>query len=105
MVTKKGEKRSGHWLMEELRRLDERAPIVDTKWSVVEVTPGYNTGGYYDQDIPENVVIVSPFLDSREEAEAWRDEHEPDEGKSLELVKHVAREHKYVQWTSTKVKG
>ena len=58
---------------------------VKTVWAVVEHTPGYNTGGYYDQDIPEENRVVSPWFDTREEAVEWRDRHEPDKGNSLRI--------------------
>lgn len=66
-------------------------------WHVVEHTPGYNTGGYYDQDIKARNVKVSPDFDTEAEAQAWLDEHEPDEGNSLvikrmRLVRRVITE-------------
>lgn len=61
--------------------------IVKTTWAVWEHTPGYNTGGYYDQDIPAENHLVSPWFDTKEEAVAWRDRHEPDKGNCL-LIGH-----------------
>lgn len=84
-------------------RFDEDYPIVETKWAVEEVTPAYNTGGYYDQDIPEEAVTVSPKFDSREEAERWMDEHEADKGKYLALIRLTGREHRFVNWTRSRM--
>jgi hypothetical protein len=43
--------------------------------------------------------IVSPAqYEDRKRAEEWMDLHEPDEGKTLKVVKKVARQ--YVQWGS-----
>lgn len=76
-------------LNEFLRKEAERyrKSVVKTQWAVWEHTPGYNTGGYYDQDVPAENKLVSPWFDSKEEAEEWRDRHEPDKGNYL-LIGH-----------------
>lgn len=66
-----------------LRELEEKT--VKFKWQVVEHTPGYNTGGYYDQDVPEKNVVVSPSFDTEAEAVAWANGHVADAGKSLKI--------------------
>lgn len=106
MVKKKGEEEARkNRFQDTLNRVNERNPVVETKWSVEEVTPGYNTGGYYDQDIPEHFGQVSPFFNTREEAQAWMDEHEPDDGKYLAIRKHVAREMRMINWVSVRVRN
>lgn len=102
MVQKKGEKKKS--IVDIIREIDERHPVIDTKWSVEEVTPGYNTGGYYDQDIPEGFERVSDYFETREEAEAWMDEHEADEGKFLAVRKHALRVYTTHNWVSVRVK-
>lgn len=101
MVRKRNEE-PRNWLQAEFDRLDKQSPIVETKWVVEEVTPAYNTGGYYDQDIPAKHVTVSPVFDTEAEAVEWLWEHLPDDGKYLEVVKMIAREHKYITWTKVR---
>src|SRR5689334_11272160 len=70
------------------------------RWAVNEHTPGYNTGGYYDNDVPAKNTIVSPYFDTEEEAQDWMDEHEPDKGKSLNVVRHRLVKREYTEWVS-----
>jgi hypothetical protein len=86
MVKKKSDtvmKGLNDYLNEVGDRLDRET--VKFQWAVVEHTPAYNTGGYYDQDIPEENVVVSDYFDEESEAEDWRDQHEPDKGKELRI--------------------
>jgi hypothetical protein len=87
MVQEKGQKRRSfaEQLTEIKTDLDSRT--VRVKWVVYEVTPGYNTGGYYDQDIPAEYHKVADELQSEQEAIDWIDRHEPDPGKRLEYSK------------------
>lgn len=73
--------------------------IIKTVWFVVETTPAYNTGGYYDTDVEEVNIGVSPDCDSAEEAREWMDRHEPDEGKYLRVAKSHLRKITYNTWT------
>jgi len=104
MVQKKNTKPRGSWLEEELKRIDKEHPVVATKWAVEEVTPAYTSSGYFGQDYPEKSIIVSPEYDTEEDAVKWMDEHEADRGKFLALVKLTGREHRFVSWTTTRVK-
>lgn len=105
MVRKKNEEREGgDWLKRSLERINKESPVVEEKYSVEEVTPAYNTGGYYDQDIPEEFVKVSGYFETKEEAEAWMDEHEADEGKFLAVRKHIAREMRTTHWLSVRLR-
>lgn len=85
-------------MAEFLRKESERyrKSVVKTQWAIYEHTPGYNTGGYYDQDIPADNKLVSPWFDTKEEAIEWRDRHEPDKGKYL-LLAHSDLTRKVVQ--------
>lgn len=104
MVSKKGEnKEKKDWLREELERINKDNPVIDTYWSVEEVTPGYNTGGYYDQDIPESFETVADRFETEEDAFAWMNEHEADEGKYLAVRKHTAREYTTKHWFSVRM--
>jgi hypothetical protein len=82
-AAKKRQQRMKDFLEEERRRMEENT--VDRRWYVVEHTPGYNTGGYYDQDIPAENHVVSPYFKTKKEAQEWFDKHEPDKGKTLRI--------------------
>ena len=71
---------------------------LETKWFVIEHTPGYNTGGYYDTDVPPKNSVVSDGFDSPEEAQEWLDRHEPDQGKSLHIWRKRLIRHIYTEW-------
>lgn len=51
--------------------------VVDERWWVEEYRPGYNTGGYYDQDIPEKVVDTSEYFKTKAEAVEYLESVEP----------------------------
>lgn len=72
--------------------------ILDTRWLVIEHTPAYNTGGYYDQDIPEKNEIVSPYFKTKEEAVAWMNDHVPDKGKTLWVRHQNKRSRTIIEW-------
>lgn len=65
---------------------------------MIEHTPGYNTGGYYDQDIPAKNRVVSPSFDSEGEAKAWMDEHEPDKGNTLIIKRKRLIRREWTEW-------
>lgn len=52
---------------------DQLGTVVDERWWVEEVHYAYNTGGYYGQDVPEEVVSKSKYFDSRENAKEYMD--------------------------------
>lgn len=60
---------------------------VRIKWQVIEHTPGYNTGGYYDTDVPAKHVVVADDFETEKAAQDWMDAHEPDEGNRLYILK------------------
>lgn len=88
-------------LQRERREAQERfqKSIVKTVYGVLEVTPAYNTGGYYDQDIPEKRVLVSPDFATKAEAEEWMDQHEADKGNHLLIAVNHLRERTFRDWT------
>lgn len=98
MVKKKEQK--GDWLRETLRETHERLQrdTLEFKWVVVEHTPGYNTGGYYDVDVPAKTVVVSPDFSTEEEAEGWMGEHEPDKGNTLLVKRKRKIRREYTDW-------
>lgn len=93
-MKRKGEKKLS--LMEELKQnIDaSRGEYIRSRFSILEVTPpqrciqGDGHGGSEIIWIGEKRVAVSDFFDTREEAKAFMDEHEPDEGNSLKIVEH-----------------
>ena len=91
-------------LAESLRRqaedFNERNPVIKERWYVVEVTPSryvHDThGGYWTEGL---VVAVSPyFYSDKKFAQQWMDEHEPDEGKRLEIRHNKLRRYTYEKW-------
>lgn len=80
---------------EELKR-----NTIKFRWVVIEHTPGYNTGGYYDTDVPAKNRIVSPYFDTLQGAQEWMDRHEPDKGKSLNIVRHRLLRREWTEWVS-----
>ena len=100
MVQKKGAKTEIQELNDFLAKEAERyrKSVIDTVWFVVEHTPGYNTGGYYDQDVDPVNRKVSPDFSEKSEAIAWRDEHEPDEGNKLLIAHQDKTRRVYEEW-------
>ena len=85
-------------MKEERERRDRESPVLKTRWFVLEIRPAYNTGGYYDQDIPEERRVVSPYFDTQELAQDWMDKHEPDKGKHLKISYENLRKICYNRW-------
>lgn len=82
----------------ERQKADLDAHTIRFRWCVVEHTPAYNTGGYYDQDIKAKNVVVSEYFDTEEQAIAWRDRHEPDEGNTLFVKRERLVQRSYQEW-------
>lgn len=98
MVSKKTAS-NPNWITDELDRIREYyGPVLKERFYVIEHTPAYNTGGYYDQNIPAKNRMVSPYFDTEDEAKAWMDEHEPDKGKFLHIWKDQLFERKIREW-------
>lgn len=70
------------------------------KWAVIEHTPGYNTGGYYDTDVPAKNVVVSDYFKTEAEAQTWMDAHEPDKGNKLFIQRYRLLRRVYEEWVS-----
>jgi len=87
-------------LREQSEDFNKRNPIVDQRWYVVEITPAYNTGGYYDQDIPEKREIVSSYFDNPKDADEWLTRHEPDDGKTLKIIRDNKRRFTHERWVT-----
>lgn len=100
MATKKGSK--GPSIMDMMRKqaeeIDKKNPIIATAFYVDEVTPGYNTGGYYDQDIPEERRRVSPFYGCDGQCYEWVDMHDPENGNHFEIMKQHKRRTVTERW-------
>ena len=97
-AAKKQQQRKADFLREQAERLQKST--IRFRWAVNEHNPGYNTVGYYDTDVPAKNRIVSPFFDSEEEAVEWMDRHEPDEGNSLNVVRHRLVKREWTEWVS-----
>lgn len=107
MVQKKNQK---NWLeswIEEHEKRKRDNPIIKTVWYVVEITPSYRyaTGdGHGGTDYEWSNTRedrVSPEFDTRKDAEAWMNEHEPDHGKILKIDSVNLRrftEDRWVTW-------
>ena len=93
MVKKKESEYGIDWLQSTLDRIEsEYGPVLQERFYVIEHTPAYNTGGYYDQDVPAENHIVSPYFETEAAAQSWMDEHVPDKGKSLFIRKEQMQE-------------
>ena len=77
-----------------------RKETVGERWYVGEHTPAYNTGGYYDTDVPAKTVRVSAFFDTEKEAQDWADMHEADEGNELRICHDLLLEKTVRSWSS-----
>lgn len=78
--------------MRELWAQDVKARLgepVDTRFFVEEYTEAYNTGGYYDQDIPEEIVDRSEYFKTEAEALAHLELVEPAKGNKLRIRKQT----------------
>lgn len=81
---------------ESQRQLD--ANTIDFRWVVVEHTPAYNTGGYYDEDIPAKDVVVAGDFFNEKTAQEWIDKHEPDEGNTLIIKRKRLIKREITEW-------
>lgn len=68
------------------------------RWAVNEHTPEYDYGDGWSHPIPAENRIVSPFFDTEEAAVEWMDRHEPDKGKSLNVVRHRLLRRTWTEW-------
>lgn len=84
------------YLKAESERLDRQT--LEVNWAVFEYTPAYNTGGYYDQDIPEQWVRVSEWFREEANADEWKSQHLPDEGKELRIRRRRLIERTTREW-------
>lgn len=100
MATKKGTKEPSIMdaILAHEKEMKERHPLIATAFFVDEVTPGYNTGGYYDQDIPEERRTVSPYFESDGQCYEWIDMHDPDKGNHFEIMKSEKRRTVTERW-------
>jgi hypothetical protein len=101
MVQPKNKEPLMEFMRREAKEHEARNPVIGHKWVVEEVTAAYNTGGYYDQDIPEKRVVVANDFKTEAEAKAWMDKHIADKGNYLEAVKYNLRQYNpkpYTRW-------
>lgn len=100
MVSPKKSAQDKNWLnnmLDEAKKELEKNTL-GFRWVVVEHTPAYNTGGYYDQDIDAKNVTVSPYFDSMQEANDWKERHSPDPGNSLIIRRQRLVRREYKEW-------
>lgn len=81
-----------------VERFNKEHPIIGERYYVIEVTPGYNTGGYYDQDVPEKRRRVSPYFDNWGQADEWIKDFEPEKGSAFQIVKQFKRRTVIERW-------
>ncbi len=101
MVQEKDAARKRVERREAMRRDDEQRLKNNTikfEWCVIEHTPGYNTGGYYDTDVPAKNVVVSPYFGTEKEATMWMNAHEPDKGNSLHVKRRRLLKRTWTEW-------
>lgn len=106
MVKRKDEPTMGDWLTEHSARMHAERPVVKSRWFVVEITPakqvwvGDGHGGSDPVWEHEWAEVVSPNFDEEQLAEQWLKQHEPDEGKRLEVRKQNLRRRTTEEWTN-----
>lgn len=111
MVKSKAEAEDNvYWLDRVLNDVERRNPIIETRYFVVEITPsrredvGDGHGGIEYQWSTEKQDRVSPYFRTKKSAVKWMDEHVPDDGKSLRVMKQNKRRTITEKWWSaTKV--
>lgn len=96
--SKRPQKSLQEFMKEDRERFERNSPVLKTRWFVLEIRPAYNTGGYYDQDVPEERRVVSPYFESKSAAVKWMNDHEPDEGKHLKISYENLRKYCYEKW-------
>lgn len=108
MVRRKGEKEESviDRLEKQSKSIDERHPVVETRWYVCEVTPSkrysYDDGhgGVEYAWMDERVVRVSNYFDCDGLAYEYVDAHEPDPGNELRIYKQEKRRTTTEKWWS-----
>lgn len=68
------------------------------RWGVNEHTPEYDPGDFWSRGTPAKNRIVSPWFNTKEEAQAWMDRHEPDKGNTLGVVRHRLLKREWTEW-------
>lgn len=94
----KAKKTARSWIDVRADIMKALGDVIGERYYVIEHTPAYNTGGYYDQDVPASNVMVSPYFDTEDEAVSWMNDHEPDEGKKLYIWKDKLYERTVRDW-------
>ena len=85
---------------EEQRKKELEDNTLGYRWYVCEYTPGYNTGGYYDTDVPSKSVVVSDYFDKRDDAVKWMDRHEADKGSELRIGRQRLLRRTWTEWVN-----
>ena len=100
MVQPKNKKTITEQFREISERFERDHPVLAERWYVVEVTPPYRWHDGYDWTwTGQEVRVVSPYFDTLSAAEEWLDDHEPDNGKTLETRHQKLREYRYTKWS------
>jgi hypothetical protein len=84
------------FLADERARLEENT--IRFRWAVNEHTPEYDYGDGWSHPIPAKNNIVSPWFDVEEAAKLWLDQHEPDKGNTLAVVRERLLKREYTEW-------
>lgn len=95
-AAKKRQREREDFLRREKERMD--AEIIGTRWYVEEYTPEYDYGDGWSRPIPAKQVKVSPYFDTKAEAEEWMDRHEADKGSRLIIRKQNKRRKVTIGW-------
>lgn len=94
-----------NWLQELFSDIEKsRGKPIAERWFVVEVHPpkryslDNGHGGVEYDWTRRSEVKVSPYFATKEEAEAWARDYEPDEGASFEFKKQTLYERVVQEW-------
>lgn len=95
-----------NWLTRMFEDFDRDHPIIATRYYVAEVTPGRSVripngdghgGTTYDWEGPTET-IVSPYSEDETICQTFIKEHDPDEGKTLEVRSQHLRQFTTERW-------
>lgn len=85
--------------LERLRKETEKNTI-KFRWGIIEHTPEYDYGDGWSRPIPEKNKIVSPWFNTKEEAQAWMNRHEPDKGSTLKVLRQRLLRREWTEWVN-----
>lgn len=85
-------KSPGQWLRDCLDDIDERSPVIRSRYCVIEITPSKRySDEYQDGWTDQKQRQVSDWKNSEEELQPFLDKFQPDEGNTFAIRKENLR--------------